>query len=74
VMLIIVAGYVGWWYLDQTRPDTEPGGAVAFTVLEADTLDSLTTRLVDEGFVVDESDPSGLDEAMRIAQEAARGS
>ena len=55
VMLIIVAGYVGWWYLDQTRPDTEPGDAVAFTVLETDTLDSLSTRLVDEGFVVDES-------------------
>jgi UPF0755 protein len=55
VMLIMVAGYVGWWYLDQTRPDSGPGGDVAFMVLETDTLDSLTSRLVDEGFVVDQS-------------------
>ncbi len=52
---ITVAGYVGWWYLGQTRPDAEPGDPVAFTVLETDTLDSLTTRLVDDGFVADES-------------------
>ena len=55
VGLIIVAGYVGWWYLDQTRPDAEPGGDVAFTVLETDTFGSLTNRLAVEGFIVDES-------------------
>ncbi|MFW2335559.1 endolytic transglycosylase MltG [Ilumatobacter sp.] len=55
IVLVVVAGYVGWWYLDQTRPDTEPGGSVAFTVREVDTIDSLTARLADEGFIADES-------------------
>ena len=54
-MLIIVAGYVGWWYLGQVKPDGERGGAVAFTVLETDTLDSLASRLQAEGLIVDES-------------------
>jgi len=55
VVMILVAGYVGWWYLGQTRPDGEGGDTVAFTVLETDTLESLAARLVDEGFVADES-------------------
>lgn len=55
VVMITVAGYVGWWYLGQTRPDADPGDPVAFTVLETDTLDTLTLRLVDDGFVADES-------------------
>lgn len=55
VGLVVVAGYVGWWYLEQTRPDTEPGAAVAFTVTETDTIDTLTTRLASGGFIVDES-------------------
>ncbi len=53
--LIIVAGYVGWWYLGQVRPDGEPGDDIAFTVLETDTVDSLAGRLKDEGLIVDES-------------------
>jgi UPF0755 protein len=53
VVMILVAGYVGWWYLGRTKPEGERGGPVAFTVLETDDLDSLTTRLLDEGFIVD---------------------
>ncbi len=53
--LIIVAGYVGWWYLGQTRPDADAGANIAFTVLETDTLESLTARLAADGFIVDES-------------------
>lgn len=53
--MIIVAGYVGWWYLGQTTPPGDGGEAVAFNVTETDTLDSLTDRLVEEGFVVDGS-------------------
>jgi peptidoglycan lytic transglycosylase G len=55
VVLILVAGYVGWWYLGQTKPEGERGASVAFTVLDDDDLDSLATRLLDEGFIVDES-------------------
>ncbi len=54
-MLIIVAGYVGWWYLGQVKPDGETGEQVAFTVLETDTIDSLAARLEAEGLVVDQS-------------------
>ncbi len=53
--MIIVAGYVGWWYLGQTTPEGERGESVAFNVTETDTLDTLTDRLVEEGFVVDGS-------------------
>jgi UPF0755 protein len=53
--LIMVAGYVGWWYLGQVRPDGEAGDSVAFTVLESDTIDSLASRLEAEGFIADES-------------------
>ncbi|MEZ5295614.1 MAG: hypothetical protein R2697_04875 [Ilumatobacteraceae bacterium] len=42
----IVAGYVGWWYLDRVGPDgfelTDP---VAFTVVETDDVESLAIRL-----------------------------
>lgn len=53
--LIIVAGYVGWWYLGQVQPDGEPGDDLAFTVLETDTIDSLAERLLAEGLIVDDS-------------------
>jgi UPF0755 protein len=53
--LIIVAGYVGWWYLGQVKPDGDPGDDVPFTVLEDDTIDSLALRLEAEGLIVDES-------------------
>lgn len=55
IVLIIVAGYVGWWYLGQVRPDGEPGEDVAFTVLETDTLDSLARRLEAQDLIVDGS-------------------
>lgn len=54
-LLVLVAGYVGWWYLGQVKPDGDTGDPVPFTVLETDTLDSLATRLESEGFIVDES-------------------
>jgi UPF0755 protein len=53
--LVIVAGWVGWWYLGQVNPEGDPGPPVPFTVLETDTIDSLATRLETEGLIVDES-------------------
>jgi UPF0755 protein len=53
--LVIVAGYVGWWYLDRVRPDGELTEPIAFTVEETDTLDSLSARLEEDGFVDDAS-------------------
>jgi UPF0755 protein len=54
-MLVIVAGYVGWWYLDRVRPDGELTDPIAFTIEETDSLDTLTDRLEQEGFVDDAS-------------------
>src|SRR5690606_9576860 len=48
-----IAGWVGWWYVGQVRPDGEPGEPVAFTVEETDTLDSVTVRLQAAGLIVD---------------------
>lgn len=53
--LIVVAGYIGWWYLDRVRPEGELGEPVPFTVLETDTVESLAGRLQAEGFIADES-------------------
>jgi UPF0755 protein len=52
-VLIVLAGWIGWWYLDRTRPDGELGEPVEFVVAESDTLDSLARRLEAGGFVED---------------------
>jgi UPF0755 protein len=52
-VLILVAGWVGWWFLERTSPDTELGEPVEFIVRDVDTLDSLSTRLEAGGFVDD---------------------
>jgi UPF0755 protein len=54
-VLVIVAGYIGWWYLDRVTPEGELSEPVAFTVQEFDTIDTLTARLEREGFVDDAS-------------------
>lgn len=54
-VLIIVAGYVGWWYLGKVQPEGESGAPVAFTVVAGDDVDSLSERLAAEGLVVDAS-------------------
>ena len=51
--LILVAGYLGWWYLGTVKPDGEAGPPQAFTVTTTDTMTSVSERLQDEGFVVD---------------------
>lgn len=50
---LLVAGVVGWWYIHQINPAGDPGDPVAFTVSEADTLQSVSERLEAEGFVRD---------------------
>lgn len=54
-VLVIVAGYVGWWYLEKVKPEGDPGDAVAFTVVAGDDVDSLSERLEAEGLIVDAS-------------------
>jgi UPF0755 protein len=53
--MILVAGWVGWWYVERAKPDGELGEPVPFTVLEGDTVESLAARLEQQGFVEDAS-------------------
>ena len=53
--VVLVAGWVGWWYVERAKPDGELGEPVPFTVVEGDTVDSLAARLERAGFVEDAS-------------------
>jgi UPF0755 protein len=54
-VLIVIAGWVGWWYLDRATTDGELSDPIEFIVLAGDTLDSVADRLEREGFVDDAS-------------------
>ena len=53
IVLILVAGAVGWWYIRQVNPRASRRVPASFTVAEGDTLQSLSERLEAEGFVAD---------------------
>ncbi|MEP4652642.1 MAG: endolytic transglycosylase MltG [Ilumatobacter sp.] len=53
IVAIIIAGAVGWWYLQRLNPPGDAGPVEAFTVVEGETLETLSQRLEDEGFVED---------------------
>ena len=53
MVLVLVAGIVGWWYIHQINPAGDPGDPVSFTISEDDTLDSVSERLQEQGFVED---------------------
>jgi UPF0755 protein len=55
IVLVLVAGVAGWWYIRQVNPSGEPTAPESFTVADGDTLQSLSERLETEGFVVDAS-------------------
>jgi UPF0755 protein len=55
VAIVLVAGWVGWWYVERAKPDGALGEPVPFTVVEGDTIESLAARLEREGFVEDAS-------------------
>jgi len=50
---LLVAGLVGWWYLHQINPAGDPSEPVPFTVGQDDTLQSISERLEEQGFVED---------------------
>jgi UPF0755 protein len=54
-VLVVIAGWVGWWYLERTSPDGELSDPIEFIVLEGDTIDTIAGRLEREGFVDDAS-------------------
>lgn len=50
---LLVAGAAGLWYLQRVNPPGDPGRKVGFTVRADDTLESISVRLKDAGFVSD---------------------
>ncbi|MET0145536.1 MAG: endolytic transglycosylase MltG [Ilumatobacteraceae bacterium] len=53
IVLVLVAGAVGWWYVRQINPPGDAGDPQSFTVDPSDSLQTLSQRLEDAGFVVD---------------------
>jgi UPF0755 protein len=51
LVVLLVAGAAGLWYLRQVNPSGDPSAAMNFTVLEGDTLDAVSKRLEDEAFI-----------------------
>ncbi len=53
VVAILIAGFVGWWYLGKINPEGAPGDIQSFTVNEQDDLESVSLRLADAGLITD---------------------
>ncbi|MFV0308638.1 MAG: endolytic transglycosylase MltG [Desertimonas sp.] len=51
--LTLFAGAIGWWYIGRINPQGDPSAPVSFTVEEADTLQTVSERLEEGGFVTD---------------------
>jgi UPF0755 protein len=51
VALILVLGIVGWWFLSQLNPSGSPRDPVNFTIVEGDTLSTVSDRLEEQKFI-----------------------
>jgi UPF0755 protein len=51
VVMLLVAGVVGFWVIRQLNPPGDPGRPVNFTVNPNETLDTLSERLESQGFI-----------------------
>ena len=51
IAAVIVGGWVGLWYLREVNPPGELGDARQFVVVQGDTLESVSTRLEEQGFI-----------------------
>jgi UPF0755 protein len=53
LVVILIAGAVGWWYLGKINPEGSAGDVQNFTVAAEDDIDSLSQRLEDDGLISD---------------------
>lgn len=53
IVAILIAGFVGWWYLGKINPEGAAGDVQSFTVNEQDDLESVAQRLADDGLITD---------------------
>ena len=51
IAAVIAGGWVGLWYLREVNPPGALGDAEQFQVVEGDTLESVSTRLDEQGFI-----------------------
>lgn len=51
---LLAAGSVAWWYLQRINPSGEAATPVNFSVEPGDTLDTISVRLREQGFIVDD--------------------
>ena len=58
VVLVLVAGWVGWWYLQRVQPDgagAAPEQVIDFTIASTDSVETIAVRLEDAGLIADQS-------------------
>lgn len=53
IVLMLLVGYVGWWYIQRADAGDGPAEVVQFTVAEDDTLETVAARLAAAGLVRD---------------------
>ncbi len=53
IVMVMIAGAVGWWYVQKLNPEGEPGDVQSFTVAENETIESLAERLEEDGLISD---------------------
>ena len=53
IVLVMIAGAVGWWYVQKLNPAGDPGPVQSFTVADDETLETLAVRLEDDGLITD---------------------
>jgi UPF0755 protein len=53
IVVVLIAGAVGWWYLGKINPTGAAGDVESFTVNVGDDLETIATRLEAEGLITD---------------------
>ena len=53
IVIVLIAGAVGWWYLGKINPPGEAGDLTNFEISEDATFDTVTEQLLEEGFITD---------------------
>ncbi len=53
VVVILIAGAVGWWYLGKINPSGDPGDLANMQVAEDATFETLNEQLLEDGFITD---------------------
>lgn len=55
LVAVVVYGSWMWWYLQKVNPSGDPGAAEVFEVVATDDLQTLSRRLEQRGFIVDDA-------------------